>query len=109
MPTKDVIRYEGALGEIDMIAIAVDGKTYVAEVYGGIKCKKEKVDELLRNVAIAEKLGYRNIIGFLIMYFDPPKEVIDKIKSLKEMGVKLYLLTYKELMRISKHSLIRSY
>jgi len=108
-PTKDVIRYEGALGEIDMIAIATDGRTYIAEVYGGIKCKKEKINELLRNIAIAEKLGYKNIIGFLITYFDPPKEVIDEIKSLKEAGVKIYLLTYRELMKISKYSLIRLY
>ncbi|RLE71551.1 MAG: hypothetical protein DRZ80_08285 [Thermoprotei archaeon] len=106
-PTREVRRYEGALGEIDLIATTVKDETYIGEIYGGITCKKEKIDQLLRNIHIAEEMGYRNIRGLLITYFEPPEETIEYAKELVSSGVDIYILTYDQLKMISKYSRIR--
>lgn len=98
-PTKEVRRYEGELGEVDMIALTRSNITYVAEVYGGLKCPKSKIDELLRAINIAEIRGYKNIIGLLITYFSTEKETINYAKHLWESGTKIYILTEEHLKK----------
>ena len=106
-PTTDVKRYEGALGEVDMIAITKSKKTYVAEIYGGLKCPKRKLDELIKAMVIAEKLGHKEIIGLLITYFPPPQELTKHAEEIRKQGIELYILTKKQLKDISKYSAIR--
>ena len=106
-PTREVKRYEGSLGEIDLIAISKEGETYVGEIYSGFRCKKEKVDELLKNMSLVERMGYKNIKGLLITYFEFPNETIGYAKKLVLSGVEIYLLTYEQLKEISKYSQTR--
>jgi len=106
-PSKEVYRYEGALGEIDLVAVTTEGETYIGEVYGGFKCPKRKVDELLKNIHIMEKLGKRSIIGLLISYHEIPSETLEYIRYLKDSGVRIYALTKKQLRRLSKESLVK--
>jgi len=106
-PTREAKRYEGSLGEIDLIAISKEGETYVGEIYSGFRCKKEKVDELLKNMSLVERMGYKNIRGLLITYFEFPNETIGYAKKLVLSGVEIYLLTYEQLKEISKYSQTR--
>ena len=106
-PPKRVYRYEGALGEIDMVAEYED-YVIVGEIYFGAKCGKKKVDQLLRNIAIAERLGHKVHYAVLISYFDYPKETIEYAKKIsEETPILLLLLTEKQLRELSEYSLIR--
>lgn len=106
-PMKSVERYEGALGETDLLAVSIDERTYVGEIFGGMKCKREKIDQLLKNIYISEKLGYKNIHGLLITYFDLPEETIRYAQELVAKGIKMYVLTYRHLKAISKKTNLR--
>ena len=106
-PTNDVLRYEGSLGEVDLIAISRSNKTYVGEVYGGFNCPSKKVDELLKNMHIAEKIGYKNIIGRLISYIPIPQKTIEYIKSLQTKNIPIYALTKKQLKILSRESKVK--
>ena len=100
-------RYEGALGEVDMIATTRSGRTYVAEIYGGVKCPKKKIDELLKSMMIAEKQGHKNIIGLLITYFPPLEETIIYAQEVRDQNTDIYVLTKNQLKEIAKFSATR--
>ena len=106
-PTKSVERYEGTLGEIDILAVSKSNATYVAEVYGGLKCPKKKFDELLRAMHIAEVRGYKNIIGLLITYFSITEDALKYAKQLWENDIRIYVLTEEHLRKLSMKSQIR--
>ena len=106
-PTVEVRRYEGALGEVDMIATTRSGRTYVAEIYGGVKCPKKKIDELLKSMMIAEKQGHKNIIGLLITYFPPLEETIIYAQEVRDQNTDIYVLTKNQLKEIAKFSATR--
>ena len=104
-PPKKVYRYEGALGEIDMVAEYRD-YVVVGEIYFGLKCGREKINQLLRHIGIAERLGYKVRQAILISYFDYPEETIGYARKISE-ETPILLLTEKQLRELSKYSLIR--
>ncbi len=106
-PTISVERYEGTLGEVDMIALSRTNITYVAEVYGGLKCPKRKIDDTLKSMHIAEARGYRNIVGLLITYFSVEEEALEYAKQLWKGGIRIYILLEKHLRKISTKSQMR--
>jgi len=100
-----VYRYEGALGEVDMIA-EYDDHVVVAEIYLGFRCGRDKVDQLVRSIGIAERLGYRTAHALLISYFEYPAETLEYAREISKQ-LPILLLTEKQLRRISKYSLTR--
>ncbi len=105
-PPNKVTRYEGALGEIDMIAHYSDG-VVIGEIYFGEACRREKIDQLVRSIGIAEKLGYKVKYGLVISYFGFRKDALERAKELINEGVKLYLIGERELREIAKKSMTR--
>ena len=100
-----VTRYEGALGEIDLIAITKN-ETYIGEIYAGEKYPPNKIDQLLKNMHIAEKLGYKNIKGLAVSLGDYTEKAIQKAKQHNEKN-NIILINHETLKQISKHSEIK--
>ena len=99
-PVKKVYRYKGKLGEIDAIIVTKQG-TIVCEIYFGEKCPPEKIQQLERNVAIAEKMGENIYAAALISYFGFQNETIERAKQSPAMQI-IYLLDKNSLWQISK-------
>ena len=93
---RSVYRYSGALGEVDAI-IKTETQKVAAEIYFGEKCPPEKVNQLLRNIAITEKIEGSVDFGILISYFGFQKETIELAKQ-NEI---IYLLSEKEINNIA--------
>lgn len=68
-PFVRVERYCGKLGEVDAIAVDERGHAVVAECYFGGRAKKDKIEELMRSIETARKLGYSVKCGILVSYF----------------------------------------
>ncbi|MCD6514782.1 MAG: hypothetical protein J7L07_07640 [Candidatus Odinarchaeota archaeon] len=97
-----VYRYSGALGEIDAIVITKTQKI-VLEIYFGNKCPEEKLNQLLKNIAIAEKVEGAVDIGILISYFGFSKELVQKSKGFKN----IFLLSEREINLIASKTKYR--
>jgi len=97
-PVSRVYRYEGALGEIDAIVETKNGKIIVVETYFGGKCPPNKIDQLEKNVAIAEKItGNRVHLAILVSYFGFQGKTLEKARESK---LKIILLAKKEIHEI---------
>nr|MDO8062480.1 hypothetical protein [Candidatus Freyrarchaeum guaymaensis] len=92
----NVYRYEGALGEVDVVAVTRKGAVAV-EAYFGEKCPPEKLDQLERSMAITEKIEGKVLAGILASYFGFKEETLRKAEG-KE-GV--FLLAERELNRMA--------
>ena len=105
-PPLRVHRYEGSLGEIDLIAEYPNNEAIIGEIYFGKNCKTSKINQLIKNIKTAEKMGYKVKAGLLITYYPPPKNILKYLQE-QTKKEKLYLLTEKQLRTISKHSKTR--
>ena len=106
IPPRRVYRYEGALGEVDMIAEYRDGSVIVGEIYMDTKCGPEKIEQLINAIGIAERLGYKIKFASLISYFEYPKGTIEYARKRSEK-IPPVLLTERQLRELSKYSKIR--
>ena len=104
-PPKQVFRYEGALGEIDMICIG-EKETLVGEIYAGTKYPKRKIHQLITNMNKAEKMGYKNIKGLAITKEEFSKEAINEAKKIAQ-DTEIYLLDINTIKKLSKKSEIK--
>ncbi len=105
-PYRKVIRYEGALGEIDAIAYIDRNNADIYEITVGL-ADQEKVVQLAHKIAIAENTGVKVSKGILIAYMGFTKEAIDKAKYLIEGGARIYLLEKPALKIIAKEGKTR--
>ena len=104
-PPKQVFRYEGALGEIDLISVG-EKETLVGEIYAGTKYPKRKIHQLIGNMNKADKMGYKNIKGLAITKDEFSEEAVNEAKKLAE-DIEIYLLDINTIRALSKKSEIK--
>jgi len=95
-PVKTVYRYEGALGEVDAVVVTMEGSIAV-EAYFGEKCPPEKLEQLERSIAIAEKREGKVLAGVLVSYFGFEKRTLKDAKQREG----IFLLTEREVNKIA--------
>lgn len=105
-PYKKVIRYEGALGEIDALAYISKNSVDVYEITlknAGIG----KIKQLMSKITIAESMGLKVEKGIIIAYQGFKREALDLANSLVKSGSRIFLIESLEIKKITKESGIR--
>jgi len=105
-PYARVVRYEGALGEIDAVAY-VDKKTVDVYEITLELVDKDKLEQLLSKIVMAEKMGLNVRRGIIISYSGYKKRSIDHAKALLKSGAKIYLISRAEAKLIAKTGRVR--
>ncbi|RLE79552.1 MAG: hypothetical protein DRJ52_08200 [Thermoprotei archaeon] len=97
-PVTRVYRYEGALGEVDAIVETAENKVIVVEAYFGALCPPQKIYQLERNTAIAEKITGKTVYASVLMsYFGFQPETL---KRAEKSSLRIYLFTKKQIREL---------
>ena len=100
-PYRKVVRYEGALGEIDAVAYTEKNRADIYEITLGV-ADQRKVTQMARKIAIAESMNIEVRRGILISYMGFTEEAISKAKHLVGGGAAIYLLDRPAIKIIAK-------
>ena len=105
-PYKKVIRYEGALGEVDAIAYLDKNTADVFEITIE-KADQEKIIQLVRKITIVENMGINVKNGYVVAYGGFTKEAIKKASQLIDGGARIYLLDKTAIKIIAREGGVR--
>ena len=100
-PIIKVTKYQGALGEINLIAYMENNEVIIGEIFFGRKCPPRKLDQLIKSIVIGEKLGLKIKMAILISYFNFTNKLIQKLYE-TEIKIPIYLISKKQLREICR-------